>query len=334
MTTADSASYLSEMAIALEDIPGTAETVPDIYDFFSDDPGINPIQNVIRVGNVQERATRKHVLSNYHIEGSISQMVEPEGMIGWWLLLALGSLSSAAQGGTAAYKHTYTPADTIDTFTLWLNRGGNQEVKVPFGTVTSLELNQGLDDVLRSTINIAGQKDYITTDFGTSAYSLLDPLHNNMLNVSIAGATTGQAAQVHNSIITIDNGQDIDDGRTHGSRFYNAVVPGKRTVSGSMDIWFDDDIEYQRFWGAAAAVTPANVSATVPLIYTWDTGIEADTGYNYGLVVTIPAAVYEATTVNLSGGRIKQHIDWDAEYDVSTSREIIVELLNTKTGYT
>ena len=135
-------------------------------------------------------------------------------------------------------------------------------------------------------------------------------------------------------IITIDNGQDIDDGRAHGSRFYTAVVPGKRIVSGSMDIWFDDDIEYKRFWGASAAVTPANVGATVPLIYTWDTGIEAATGYNYGLVVTIPAAVYESTTVNLSGGRIKQHIDWDAEYDTATLREILVELLNTKTGYT
>lgn len=334
MTTANSATYLAEMAIALEDTSGSAETTPDMYDYFSDDPGINPIQNVIRLGNVQDRANLKHVLSDYHIEGSIPQIVEPEGMIGWWLKLALGALSSAAQGGTAAYKHTYTPADAIASFTLWLLRGGNQQVKVPYGTVLSLELSQALDDVLRSTVRIAGQKDLIATDFGSSSYSTLDPFHNFMLEVSISGATTGQAAQVHNTVITIDNGIDLSDGRVHGSRFYNAVVTGKRTVSGSMDIWFDDDSEYEKFWGAAAAVTPGNTTAVVPLIFTWDTGIEADTGYNYALVVTVPDAVYEATTVNLSGNRIVQHIDWYAEYDTGISAEVKVELTNTKTGYT
>lgn len=334
MTTANSATYLSEMAVAEEATPGVAETTPDMYDCFTDDPSINPVQAIIKDGCVHSRSNKKHVLSNYHMDGSLPQMVEPEGMIGWWLKWALGGLSSAQEGATTAYKHSYTPADELKSFTLWLLRGGNQQVKIPYGTVLSLELVQSLDDVLRSTIRIAGQKDEIATDFGSSSYSQLDPLHNTMLGVSIAGSTTGQAAQVHNTSITIDNGIDLDDGRAHGSRFYGAVVPGKLNVSGSMDIWFDDDIEYERFWGAAAASSPVSVSTPVPLIFTWDTGIEAGTGYNYQLVITIPAAIYESTSVNLSGNRIVQHIDWYAEYDNSTSREILVELTNTKTGYT
>ena len=334
MTTANSATYLAEMAVAEEATPGIAETTPDIYDCFTDDPGINPVQNVIRDGCVRGRANLKHVLSNYHIEGSPPMIVDPEGMIGWWLKWVLGGLSSVQEGATTAYKHTYTPADELKTFTLWLLRGGNQQVKVPYGTVLSLELVQGLDDVLRSTVRIAGQKDQMTTDFGSSDYSQLDPFHNTMLGVSIAGATTGQAAQAHNTVITIDNGIDLDDGRTHGSRYYNAVIPGKRNVSGSNDIWFDDDIEYERFWGAAATSSPLDVGTPVPLIFTWDTGIEAGTGYNYQLVVTIPAAIYESTTVNLSGNRIVQHIEWYAENDPITSREVLVELTNTKTGYT
>jgi Phage tail tube protein len=334
MTTANSASYLSEMAVAEEATPGVAATTPDIYDCFTDDPGIVPVQNVIRDGCVHSRSNKKHVLSNYHMDGSLPQMVEPEGMIGWWLKWALGGLSSAQEGATTAYKHTYTPAEELKSFTLWLLKGGNQQVKIPYGTVLGLELSQGLDDVLRSTIRTAGQKDEIATDFGSSDYSLLDPFHNTMLAVSIAGSLTGQAAQVHNTVISIDNGINLDDGRTHGSRFYEAVVPGKLNVSGSNDIWFDDDIEYQRFWGDAAATSPASTSTPVPLIFTWDTGIEAGTGYNYQLVITIPAAIYESTTVNLGGNRVVQHIDWYAELDPVTSREIMIELTNTKTGYT
>lgn len=332
MTSANSAGFLSDIAIKEEGTPGTAETVPAKYDYMTDNPAIDPVQTVVPGGAVQNRARIKSVLGGYHMEGAIPFMVEPEGMIGWFLKWALGGVSSAVQGATAAYKHTYTPADALKTFTLWLKRAGNQEVKIPYTVINSLEFTQSVNDALRATAGIVGQKDTITTDFGSASFSTLNPFANQHLTVSIAGATTGQAAQVHNTTISIVNNFDVEKGRVHGSRFYTGLVPESRDVSGSFDVWFDDDIEYERFWGAAAATTPSATATPVALIFTWDTGIEAATGYNYILKITLPGVVYVATTVNVTG-RSMQTVTFEGQYDTTATNEISAELTNTITTY-
>lgn len=332
MTTANSAGFKSDIAIAEESTAGTPETTPDLYDYMTDDPAINPVQTVVPDGAVQNRARLKTTLGGYHMEGSIPFMVEPEGMIGWFLKWSLGGVSSAQQGSGAAYKHTFTPADDLKSFTLWLKRTGNQQIKIPYSVINSLELKQSVNDALRATAGILGQKDQIASDFGSSSYSILDAFANHHLTVSIAGVTTGQAAQAHNTTINITNNFDVEKGRVHGSRFYTGLVPESRDVTGSFDVWFDDDSEYERFWGAAALTAPGSVATPVALIFNWDTGIEAATGYNYILKVTIPGAIYESTTVNVSG-RGMQTVTFAAQYDTSATNEVSVELTNTETSY-
>lgn len=335
MTTTNSASHLSEMAVAEEATAGTAETTPTKYDYFTGDPGINPTQNVIRQPTVHGRSVMKHILGGYSVNGSIPLMVEPEGILGWFLKWGLGSVSSTQEGATGAYTHTFTPADTIKSFTTWMKRGGNQQIKIPYCVVSGISLNQSVDAGLEATVDFFGQKDEIADDFGTASYSTLSPFKNSDLTVSIDGSTTGQAAQVHNSSIEISNDISADDGKVHGSRFYSSLVPGIFGVNGSMDLWFDDDSEYERFWGdgSTPATSPEESSGTVPLVFTWDTGIEADTGNNYKLVVTIPAAVYETTSVSVGGNRVVQSVSWFGEYDASASAEIKIELTNTIDEY-
>ncbi len=333
MSTQNSVGSLSEMAIAQESIAGTAETTPIIYDYFTGDPSINPMQDVLFLGNVQNRDTSKHALGGYHMEGSVPQMVEPEGMVGWWLKFALGSVTAAQQGGTAAYKHTYKPAKTLYPFTLWFNRGGTQNIKIPYSMLNTITFTQAINDALRMSVGFVGQKDQIATDFGSASYSTLGPITNSMLTVSIAGATTGQAAQVHNTTINFGNGIDVNDGMVHGARFFGSLVPGPREVTGSLDIWFDDDIEYERFWGAAALTEPGTDTATVALSFEWDTGVLADTGYNYILKIYIPAAIYTASNVNVGANRIVQTIEFTGEYDSTSDSVMYAELTNTVTQY-
>lgn len=333
MTTALSAGHLAEMVIAEEVDKGTSPAITTgLRDYFTGDPGINAVQNVIELGNVQKRHTVGHVLSSYHMVGSVPQIVTPGGHIGYWLGMAIGDPSSAAQGGTAAYKHTYTPDDDLKTFSMWYKRGGNQQVVIPYGLVNTLLLEQSVDDVLRATVGIFGQTETINADDidTADAYDTADPFHN--MDLTVTGPTN--ATESHKTSILVDNKYDIAKGKVHGSRFYEDAVPGKRAVTGTSELWFDDDGDYQSFWGSTTDTT-ADVNGvfdTIPLNFKWDTNEVAATGYNYILEIDIPEAVYTATTVTIED-RIRQTINWSAQYDVSDAYEIEAYLTNLVVSY-
>lgn len=332
MTTELSAGHISELVIAEEVTKGIPPAIATgLRDYHLDGLDINPIQKVIPLGNVQQRHRFGYVLGKYHMKGVVPQNVTPNGHIGYWLGGAIGGPSSAQQGGTVAYKHTYTPADDLPTHSAWLKRGGNQQVLIPYVVVDKLLLEQNID-VLKSTTTIIGQKDPLNSDDFTTAdaYDTINPFQN--IDLAVTGPVG--AADVFNSKILIDNKYNVDKGYVHGSRFYNALVPGKREITGQFEIWFDDDGDYQSFWGSSAATTPTDTGeySTVPLNLKWDSNIEAASGYNYCLEIDLPEAVYVATEVKIED-RIRQIIDWSAQYDTSDTYEIEAYLTNKVVSY-
>lgn len=332
MTTANSASFLSRVAFEEEVTPGTAGTTPDLYAYTSDDPGINPVQTTIQNVNVQNRDVTCITPSSYHIEGSIPLFATGENM-GWFLKWLIGNVSSAQEGATTAYKHSYTPADTLKTFTTWVKRGENQQIKIPYCVVDSMELTQSIDDSLRAVFGIIGKSDSITADYGTENFDTLCPFGNQHLTVSIGGSTSAQAAEVHNTTMNISNGFNVDSGRVHGSRFFSDLIPGKRSVSGSFDMYFNDDSEMQMFWGNSTATGPADELTSQPIVLMWDLGIAAGVGFNYILQVTVPGANYVSTTVNIGGDRVVQSVSFVGKYDTVAANAVSIELTNKTTDY-
>ena len=330
MTTGNSAGFLAEMAVAPEATKGTSPAIATAQrDYFDSDPGINGVQNVTRLGHIQKRHNITHILSSYHVEGSIPLVVTPEGTLGHYLVCALGADTEAQQGGTTAYTHTFTNSDDPETFSMWYLRGGNQEVVIPYCVVNTLNITQSVDDALRATIGFIGQKETISTDdIDTAvAYDTNTPFHN--MHLSVTGPVN--AATVHNSSIDINNNYDVSRGKVHGSRFYTSMVPGQRDVSGSFDLWFDDDGDYQNFWGSTSDTTPDVLGEYTPvsLVFKWDLGDNFDGTYDRYLEITVPEAVYETTTVSI-GERIVQTVNWHANYDTGDSYEIQVVLQNAR----
>ena len=333
MTTALGAGHLAEMVIAEEAEKGTPPAIATgLRDYFMGDPGINPAQTVIDLGNAQPRHKVGHVLSDYHMVGSPTQIVTPGGHIGYWLGMAIGAESSAQQGGTAAYKHTYTPADDLKTFSMWYKRGGNQQVVIPYGLVNTLLLEQAPNDVLRSTVGLFGQTETINADDITTAdaYDTAGAFHN--MDLAVTGPTN--AAKVFKSSILIDNKYDVEKGKVHGSRFYEDAVPGKRDITGSLEMWFNDDGDYQSFWGSTTDTTPDvnGVFDTIPLNFKWDTNELAADGFNYVLEIDLPEVLYKTSTVTIED-RIRQVINWSAQYDTGDSYEIQAYLTNLVVSY-
>ncbi|MCK5616145.1 hypothetical protein KAR91_80520 [Candidatus Pacearchaeota archaeon] len=333
MTTILSAGHLAEMVIAEEVTKGTPPAITTgLRDYFFGDPVINPAQTVIDLGNIQNRHMVGHALSDYHMTGSPTQIVTPNGHLGYWLGMAIGAESSAQQGGSAAYLHTYTPADDLKTFSMWYKRGGNQQVVIPYGLVNTLLLEQAPNDVLRSTVGLFGQTETIDASDITTAdtYDTAGAFHN--MDLAVTGPTN--AAKVYKSSILIDNKYDVEKGKVHGSRFYEDAVPGKRAITGTLEMWFNDDGDYQSFWGSSSDTTPDvdGEFSTIPLNFKWDTNkIIADT-YEYTLEIDIPEVLYKTNTVTIED-RIKQVINWSAQYDTGDSYEIEAYLTNSVVSY-
>jgi len=325
---AATAGYSAEMVIAKESVAGTPLAISTGQrEFFTDDPGINPVQTVIKKPAITHRHTVAHILADYHMEGSIPNMVTPEGALGVLLACGVGADTSALVSGSA-YSHTYVPTDTLETFSTWFKRGNNQQVVVNHCVVTSLEFEQGVNDALRITAPFIGKTETINTDSIDTAiaYDTIDPFM--YADLTVTGPTN--AAQVNKCNILIKNNYDIADGMVVGSRLFNTMIPGKREVTGSFDIWFDNDGDYQSFWGSSAALTPDEDGdySTIPLVFTWNNNSNFSTTYNHELVITIPEAVYESTKVEI-GNRIKQTVDWSANYDSVDGYEVQIVLQNS-----
>jgi len=330
MTIADSITRSSGFAVAEESVAGTAEVTPDLYEYLTDDPNINPTANTMIFRSLLSRTALNAANVGYQTGGTITTIADPDSILGYILKWTLGDSSSAVQGGTSAYKHTFTAEDTIPSFTSWFNRGTALKTKIPYCVISSLTLSQSVEDALRISAPFIGQKEVVATDFGTASYSHVIPFTNPNLTVSIDGSP---ATGAHNTSLTIDNGIDTTLGKVHGSMFYTAIVPGARSITGSISLYFDTATEYKRYWGSTTATQPTANVDSVPIILTWDLGIEAGTGYNYKLIITLPSVIYTTTNVSLSGTRMVQTINFEAMYDTVTAKDIQIELTNKITTY-
>lgn len=333
MTLNDSISRSSGFAVAEETSAGTAETVPAVYEYLTDDPAFNPVTNILIHRSILSRSPYQKSIASYHMEGSLNIIGEPDSIMGWLCKWGLGSVSS----GTVvdgSYTHTFVPADSIKSFTTWFNRGATQKVKIPYCVVNSLNFDQSVDDALRISAGIIAKSEIEATDYGTPSYDTVYPFMNGHLAVTIGGSGTGQAAEVHKTSIAITNGIDVGAGRVHGSLFPSAFIPGDRGVTGSFDMYFNDATEYKRFWGSTSETAPGADITTVALTFTWTSSVIAGTGTTpYSLSITIPAAVYTTNSISLAGARVVQNIGFEALYDATATNEISIVLVNEVESY-
>jgi hypothetical protein len=330
MTTADSISRASGFAIATETTPGTAETVPEVYDYLTSSPNINPVVNTMIHRSILSRSAHNASVASYHVEGSIETIADPDSILGYLLKFGLGSVTSAQVGVTTAYEHTFTPTDELPTFTTWLNRGSAQKVKMAYCMSNGFTLTQAVDDVLKVSTPFIAQAEVETTDFGTPSFTNTQPFANANLAVSVNSAAVTEA---HNSTLTVANGIDVASGRVHGERSYTALVPGDRTITGSLNLYFNDASMYKLFWGATDATTITEKVLPVPITLTWTHAEEAGAGEPYSLEVTIPSAILTNTSVDISGTRVVQTVDFEAIYDSDEATDIEVVLVNKVDAY-
>lgn len=280
---------------------------------------IVPDQGWIIPETVARRAFEKKVLGAFRARGNIEFPVEPENGIGWYLKWALGSVSSAQQGGTSAYKHTFKSADAIKSFTGRV--GADTDERVLGGCLlNSLALRFSHGAEVRGVAEVFAAEE-AKGSIGSPTFSALDPFVFSQATVEFADTAKAIVAEGE---VRINNRIPFDRG-VLGSRYFPKILVGKRLVDGRLSLFFDDATEYDRF--LAGTEFKLELLTTGPAI--------GATGYNYTLNIIMTKCVYLRDTAPHVDRRELIVLDapFQAFYDNTSATEITVELMNEETDY-
>jgi len=281
--------------------------------------GIVPDQGWIIPETVAHRAFDKKVLGAFRARGNIEFPAEPENGMGWYLKWALGSVSSAQQGATSAYKHTFKSADDIKSFTGRI--GADTDERVLGGClINSLALRFAHGEEIRGVAEVFAAEEAKGT-IGSPIFSALDPFVFSQATVEFADTAKAIVAEGE---VRINNRIPFDRG-VLGSRHFPRIRVGKRLVDGRLSLFFDDTTEYDRF--LAGTEFKLELLTTGPAI-----GV---TGYNYTLNVIVTKCIYLRDTAPHIDRRELIVLDapFQAFYDSTPATEITVELINQEISY-
>ena len=273
------------------------------------------------------RARRYRVPGPYRVSGSFDMVVAPDN-IALLLKAGLGSVSTTAGGG-GAYKHEFTPADTLPSLTLEVcpDVGSRSRQIVGVG-ITSLGFEATAREVLTCSVDVLGQKETLVSPSSPTLPSLR-PFIFFEGSLSLGGS---DVANVEAFRFTIEN--DIpDDAFVLGSRFLPGLRVQGMTVSGDMDVAFTTWDLYKRFFGNATASTPQTSLESVSLTLTFTGESTGDTtaGYeNYKFIAEFPKVYFDTSEANFDRrDRIVQSLGWTAIYDSASGYICKLTVINT-----
>lgn len=292
-------TLLTQVGTKTETTYGTY-AVPDRFWEFNSE-GVKATINRVQSNGL--KSGRTVVGSNQHQNvkvgaGGPFSLDVPTKSFEWWLVHMLGTVAT----GTVTdlnYTHTGTVGPlTGDSFTWQVNRpfnpsGTSQPFTYEGGKIASWELGCDVNGLLVFTATFDFEDEKTGTALATAVY----PSAANVFTWAQGAITiAGAAAEISSFKVTGNNALKTD-------RFYqrNSALKKEPTVNGlrefgwsaSMD--FSDLTQYNRFTDAVAANNEAAIVATYQ-------GPIAHAGTTLpSVVVTIPAARFDAGDVNVGG---------------------------------
>lgn len=277
---------------------GTPVTVTRFLEFLNEgiEPQIERISSSgIRAGSTVAR-TARWAVNDKGARGPISFEVANKGF-GLWFKHAFGSVLIATPGGaTTARTHTLVLGDK-DDLSMTVQKvvpdvGGTNRAFTYGGCVlTEWELSLGLDGLLLFNTNVDAQNWTTATAAATASFPASDELFG-----------------YQDAAVNVDNGQINATGITlrcqdamATERYYlravgtksRPILNGNRTLGGELTLEFEDMTEVNYFLNGAPGT-----ELEVELVMT---GSQIESGFNYGLSVTMPKCRFDGGMVSVSG---------------------------------
>jgi len=312
------------MALGKESAFSTAVAYTKYVDIYKD--GVTADRQIMYLDTVESRNTHKQAVGTYKVGGPIDFPIAPENC-GFILLGSLGAVSSSVVN--AVDKHTFTPADTITTFTLGL--GGDVaagENKLTSAFIKKLSIKAAVNEFVSGTIDVIAETSEQAA-IATPTFSALTPFSFTEGDITIGGVSDTNVEAIQ---IDIENNV-YEDGYSIGSQFLRRAQWGGLKVSGTMDLNFGSITQWKKFYDGSTGTSPAtpvapfalNASFTGPII----SGSDA-----YQFNVLMGSVIFDTRSGNQDKqSRMHENISWTAIYNVSASRTIAIELQNEIAAY-
>jgi len=331
---------MPERYVAVAEEPSYAPATPVVPNKFFEanfcetslDPGLAfPV-------SIRGRSLLEHREGYLQEAVAVNMDVKPNNMIGWFLKWILGSVTSAQQGATVAYKHTFKSAETVRSFALGSNWDTIKEKRVPGCIMAGLNFScvRGATPLI-ADISAIGQTEKLETvqspSWPSDALAPFKPYQSKveLADVELANLVEGFTINVSQRVF------GVGDIGVLGSRKLPRIELAERTVGGSMDLpLLSGTLDvYQRFLKDTGAVEPGEPVVPFKLELLIDTGIVIADTYKYRLDFVLPKCVISAgPPVRIERQERKMfRVDFRCEKDATAQTEIQVELTNKDTGY-
>jgi len=308
----------AQLGIAAETTFNTPVTVTRFYEFTSENLNYNKKVAVgmgLRAGGQLPRAQRR-VVTTTDVTGEIMLDLPTRGL-GLLLAQAMGTSPAAVTTTTGVYSYTFTLGDVY-------GRSFSAQVGVPQygGTVTPKSISgakiQGFElavangGIATGKFTVDAASLTTSTSLATASYSTISNLfHFAQGAITVAGSSV---ANIKDFTLTVGNTLK-GDRYNLGSAGIKAeqVINGFRKISGKMTAEFTD-----------TTLLAAYLADTTTAIVLTFTGAVIANGQSEKLVITIPAAKFNADTPNVPGpGVIDLGMTYEA-YDDGTNQPLTI----------
>ena len=271
---------------------------------------------------IATRQRMKALKGNWRIRGNIGPVnIELENIVSQLLYGALGSDNPSNLGGTpAAWKHTITPADTLPSFSI---RSGldTKERRLSGCIVDGFTLEARYNEIAKFTARMFSGKyetveDTLTTD--NVSFSSLNPL--TYADVTVKIDNDSETTRLFDVSIDFNNGL-IDKGSL-GSRTYDTVRVGPRTINGKFSTYFDNIDDWTRMMNG----TPFKLEIIL-------TGTLISGSNYYQITITLPKCIIKSDAlphVMPINEPLIIDVPFEALYDDTAEYDIQIEIINTR----
>jgi hypothetical protein len=242
------------------------------------------------------------------VEGSFSTLARPDD-IGLLLLAAFGvedQTPNKVSGSTAVYEHVFTLLGTETDDELPSLSAVIDRVESIFSyvglKVNTLSFSAAPDDYLKIDVNVVGRDEGIGTLTTGLSYSALIPFKFSNATVVVDGKT------LEGTSVKFELNNNLDSGSktTLTGLYYMEPSPGAREVKCDIEVLYDADTD-----GIREDFLLTDDEAAISINFESDQ--EAETGYNYALNFSIPAAqLTDASPTVSSADRIKMSLSFKA----------------------
>ncbi|MDH5482659.1 MAG: phage tail tube protein [Candidatus Bathyarchaeota archaeon] len=241
---------------------------------------IAPDQNWVIPPPISQRAASKRNLGPYRARGAIGDFpVEPENIIGELLHGVFGNVQSAQQGGTTAWLHTFTPADSLPSYTTRIGVELTERI-LPGTLIEALTIKFAHDKDIMANAEVYSGFPETKQALQVPTISALQALNMQAATCVLMLGGISKKTMVYDLEITIKNNIPFDRGQLDGRNF-SVKRYGQREITGKISAFFDDTSQFDAF--IAGTEFPIDVQAIGPVI----TG-----SYYYKLAFDLRKCVY------------------------------------------